>query len=135
MSRYAMQLERYTNVFGADAVLVADFDELVGDPASVIERVLAHCGHEADVGAAGAGEINPAADWPLRRAARRLLPERAARRLIESPPVRRLDHRLMRPAPRIEAGAEARERLASLVRGDAARLREMTGMPFAGWSV
>lgn len=135
MSRYAMQLDRYRAAFGDDAVLVIEFGELIADPGAAVARVLAHCGSDAPVAIPERTESNPAADWPVRRAVRRMLPERAARAVLTAGPVRRLDHRLMRPAPRIELTGGRRETLRSLLREDAARLRELTGLELAAWSI
>lgn len=133
MSRYAMQLQRYHDVFGPDAVLVVDFDELISDPLRVVGRALAHCGHRIEPIAAGSAEANPAASWPVRRALRRVLPERAVRALLRAQPLPRLDRRLMRPAPPIELSAGQRSRLQGLVADDVTRLRQLTGLALSGW--
>jgi hypothetical protein len=135
MSRYAMQLDRYRAVFGPDAVLIVDFAELIANPGAVVGRVLAHTGNEIAVRIPDRIEPNPAADWPVRRAVRRAVPERLARRLLEAPPIRRLDHRLTRPAPRLQITPAQRARLESLLSDDTERLRDLTGMPLAGWSL
>lgn len=134
MSRYAMQLERFDRVLGDSATLIVPFEGLIVDPGAVVTAVLRHCGHEAPI-ALPAGERNAAAAWPLRRALRRLLPEPVVRRLLSAPPLRRLDHRLMRPLGQVEPGAEGRERLASLLADDAARFRQRSGQKLEGWSV
>jgi hypothetical protein len=125
MSRYAMQLERYHAVFGPEAVLIVDFGELIAEPGAAVDRVLRHCGHDVPIVVPEQAEKNPAAEWPLRRAVRRVLPEPAARRVFGFTPVRRLDHRLMRPAPRFEFTPGQRARLEALLEGDSSRLREL----------
>lgn len=139
-SHYARQLDAYLGHFDREAILVLDFDDLRRDPQGVMDRVHAHIGAPAreivDSGAMNDSAQLSRVPAPILRfaqspAGRRLagMVGRGTRDRIRGA-LARGPRRAAQPLPEALL-ARMREELAP----DAARLRAMTGMPFAGWSV
>lgn len=131
-SRYATQLERWTDRFGADRVLVVDTQALNDDRAATVRRVLAFLGADTTVDPfAWEQKHNTGREHRVvRHSFRRFgAVEGMARRL----PV--LEPLLTRPVRTPELTATQRKGLENVLAPEAQRLRELTGQPFAGWSV
>lgn len=139
-SLYARQLDAYLAHFDRDAILVLDFDDLVADPQGTMDRVHAHVGAPARA-IADEGARNDSAQLsrvpapilrfvqsPAGRAVAGLV-GRATRDRVRGL-LARGRARQVPPFPE-----ELRARLRDDVAPDTARLREMTGMTFPGWSV
>ena len=127
-SRYALQLERWTERFGAGAVLVLEDRELREARAATLRRVLEFLGLDG-------GFRSPAWEREHNTAAQHRVPTALGRRLGgagERGPLRRL---LTREVRRPGLSAEQRERLVALLAPDAARLRAITGLRLDHWSV
>ncbi len=131
-SRYATQIERWTQRFGEERVLVLDNRDLLEHRTPTLQRVLAFLGVDSSFDSpAWRVEHNAARD--------RRVPTRFARRL-ESAGLRlsRGAHRrpvLSRPLPAPVLTAEQRVRLEALLRPEAERLRAMTGLALDHWTL
>jgi hypothetical protein len=142
-SSYAHQLEVYREHFPADRILVVDSADLKDDRPAALTRIFGFLGADSGFTSPGFDEElnvgstkrshNPAyagaRDSRLGDAWRRLpesvrRPISGAARRAAAPPVKR-------PKPGEKLRAAMEQRLAP----EAERLREMTGQPFAGWSV
>ena len=144
-SSYARQVEAYLRHFRQDALLILESVALHDDRRTTLDRVFAHVGadptfwdpsFEREHNARG-GENVRLGDGALRlrgtalgAAYRRALPE-AARGLIAPRLRRALGGREVRPRPPEDLLA----RLADALAPDAARLRELTGERFEGWTI
>jgi hypothetical protein len=142
-SRYATQVERYLEYFPRDRLLVLDMDELRSDRLATIQEAFRFVGvDERYRSPAFEGQLNARGDKRALSAAGaglwdrvlvpagRVVPEGARRRA--APPLRRLlSQRVSTPAldERTEAG------LRDLLRPEVERLRSLTGMEFASWSM
>jgi hypothetical protein len=131
-SRYATQLERWTDRFGADRVLVVDTRELHDNRNATVRRVLAFLGADTEVDASA---------WELKHNTGRehRVVRRSLRRLggvgVMARRLRVLEPVLTRPVRTPVLIPAQRQRLEDLFAPEAQRLRELTGQPFAGWSV
>jgi len=140
-SRYHEQIRRFVDLFGKEAILVADFDELIASPDTVLRQVAEFIGVSgawtglSEVNINSSSELARMPPWLLRLRQSRLLSD--ARRLLPQSAVDGLRRRLASGEERKPAGigegkrAQIREALAE----DAARFRDFTGMSFEGWSV
>lgn len=142
-SRYATQLEEFRRRFPAEQILVLDLADLGSDVVGTMARVFTFLGlTPPDVTADDYGRHNTLEEkyqvpgWvvrlrrgPLLRAVRRL--PAGPRRMISMAAWRRPGNLVERPTLAPETQARLREVLAP----EAQRLREMTGLSFAHWSV
>lgn len=139
-SRYAAQLDAYRALFPDDAILVLDFDELVRAPQAVMDRICAHIGVPAapfsELGAQNDSRELSRIPAPVLRFAQSPLGRRIAG-LVPRAGRDRVRRGLARGPARTppEFPRELLARIGDELRPDAARFREMTGLPFAGWSV
>lgn len=139
-SSYAAELGEFLAFFPRAQLLILDFDALSSTPETVIFETTEFLGidtmHVCDLGAFNEGEqIARMPGWVQRtwrsKAVRRLDPlisrgmRDAGRRLLARGPARK--------APEIPA--EIRSRIADALRADAQAFRDLSGMPFSGWSV
>lgn len=142
--RYALQLERYLEVFGAERVLVLDQDELLRERRSALRRVFEFLGVDgsfwsdefAQVRNRGAEHrrVSSGLYGRMRASALRgalgALPADVRTGLVR--PVRRL----IAPAVgEVALDASLRRRLEACYRPEVMRLRELTGQSFGGWSL
>lgn len=140
ISSYAHQLDVWRRHFLDDQILIVDFDRLTAAPQAEIDRILAHVGASPmQVGEAGAHNSGSQlsrvprpllrlAQGPMRPVLTKLLNQGARDRL----------RRLSAIGPRRQPPAfppSLIERMRRDLAPDAARLRKMTGMEFAHWSV
>jgi hypothetical protein len=142
--RYAQQLDQYLAVFGQERVLVVDQDDLLARRRETLSTIFAFLG-------ADPAYDSPAFEQTLNRSAehRRLSHGlygrlrasrlRSALRPLPAPlraqvldPLRRL---LARQIVRQAVDEPLRTRLEAHFEPEVARLRELTGKPFAGWSI
>jgi len=142
-SRYATQLTEVRRRFPAEQVLVLDLADLGADVVGTMVRVFAFLGLDApDATAEDYGRHNTREEkyqvpgWllrlrrgPLLRAFRKL--PAGPRRMVSMAAWRRSSNLVERPTLTPETEARLRELLAP----EARRLRELTGQPFASWSV
>jgi sulfotransferase family protein len=140
-SRYMFQLDRFLEVFPADRILVLEQGDLRRRRTETLERVFGFLGIEtsfrdpsfaAEVHATGGKRRISAPGAALDRVIRRsplgrVVPKGAISRLEGV----MLPRRIERPDIRAALPAESVE----LLREDAARLREFTGLPLDHWSV
>ncbi len=139
-SLYAEQLEVYLAHFPREAILVLDFDDLLRDPQGVMDQITTHIGvsryplqsAEAKNDSAEISRV-PA---PILRFAQSPVGRRLAG-LVSREMRDRLRGALARGPSRKPPAfpAALRQRLEDDLRQDAARLRELTGLPFGHWSV
>ncbi len=141
-SFYAHQIDRYLEHFPRERLLVLDQAELRADRSRTLCSVFSFLGVDADYSSAGFEEElfkgNEHRRYPgtltrlkpLLRAPYRSLPEglRASLR-------GRFERTFLESVPKPEVGPAERARLAELYAADASRLRELTGLPLASWSV
>lgn len=131
-SRYATQLERWTERFGADRVLVVDADDLRADRRSTMRRILGFLGVDADFVSPGWDAEHNTADT------HRVRSDLAGRLGRLEPWVARVPiarRALTREVPKPTLTAAQRHRLEDVLRPEIERLREITGQRFAGWSI
>src|SRR4051812_27966301 len=131
-SRYATQVERWIERFGRDRVLILDQRDLLRDRATTLRRVLEFL-------AVDAAFASPAWEAEHNTATQHRLPTDLARRLgragragLRVPVLRRA---LTREIPRPELTDDQRRGVCALLRPEADRLREITGMSFEHWTV
>ena len=129
-SRYATQLERWLEHFPRDRILVFDARDLREQRAETLRRVFAFLSVDPDF-------VSPAWDREHNTASSHAKPNALGRRLggvgerlARRPGLRRMVAREV-PAPALRAGQ--RDRVASLLRPEAERLRAMTGLSLAHW--
>lgn len=131
-SRYAEQAEHFLRVYPESALLVLDADRMRSDASGVMRDVFAFIGVDPAFSHPDFGRVHH--DSSDKRA-----PNAAGRLITDVPVVRNLRFALPqvfeRPLPRIDVPDDVRARIADAVADDAARLRELTGLPFASWSV
>lgn len=139
-SRYAFQLDQYTEHFSRDRILVVTSEALRDDRATTVARVLEFVGVEPTVDAdAVAQEAHQStatrARGRLGRLARRVpghevIARAAPRRLLDT------WHRATsRELPPDELAATTREHLAQQLAPDVVRLRSWLGDDFDGWGL
>lgn len=142
-SRYATQLRRYLEVFPQEQVMVLDLADLEGDQAGTLAGICRFLGVDEAHDFAGAVERLNTRDEkreypPL---VRRLRGSRLLRLAYKLPPERRekllapMRRALSRRIPRPDLTDDLRARVSEQLAPEAAELRELTGQPFAGWSV
>lgn len=131
-SRYGTQYERWAERFGQDRILVIDQHELLHRRLPTLRRVFEFLGVDADF-------TSPAWDADHNTATQHVRPtalgERAGRqrgRLERIPFLRPL---LAKPVSKPTLTARQRAGVEAILRPEADRFRELTGMPFADWSV
>lgn len=141
-SRYAEQLEPYLAAFPREQVLVVDSRDLARRTDETLARVLEFLG-VAVVPLDTSEQLNTASTkFEYSRLGQRLkasAPSRALRQHLPVPvrraitaPARRL---MRRPIEEPDLPEETIARLREVLAPDAARLRELTGLELAGWSV
>jgi hypothetical protein len=142
-SLYATQVERYREVFPAERILVVDAAELKSQRAATLERVFRFLGvHDAVDSARFSVELNvgeerrlPSRGYARLRDSRlgttwRRLPER-----VRTPLGRRVMRGFTAPAERPSIDHDMRGALVDLFRPEVERLRRLTGLSFASWSI
>jgi len=139
-SRYAFQLDQYTEHFARDRILVVTSESLRDDRAATVARVLEFVGVEP---ALDAQQLSREAHQSTATRARGRL-GRLARRvpghgaIAHATPQRLLDawHRATsRELPDDELATGTRQRLAEQLAPDVARLRSWLGDDFDGWGL
>lgn len=142
--RYAQQLEQYLLHFSSDRVLVVDQDDLLSSRAETLSSIFSFLGVDAGFRSIAFTQThNRSADHRrlssglygrLRagrlRAAMRTLPPS-----LRNPLLRPLRRGLAREIDRPTLDAALRARLQAHFAPEVARLRQLTGKSFAGWSV
>lgn len=142
-SRYALQLDRYLAHFRDDQILVLDQCELRDDRRAALRSVFSFLGVDADfwtpefMTAHNVRDekvrLNEVGLWVYRRG---WFPRLKAAVPRMRPLLRRATLGVV--ANRVETpvlGSELRERLETVLRADAERLRTLTGQGFESWSV
>jgi hypothetical protein len=141
-SRYAMQLERYLEYFPRDQILVVDSDKLLGDRLATLREVFEFL--DVDAGFVDPGftlerhessrkrrrtPLGKFADRVVSRRLRRVIPRRARSAVAGLAP---MSEPITKPHDlREKLGPE----IVEVLHGEADRLRAITGLDFAGWSV
>jgi hypothetical protein len=142
-SRYATQLELYLRHFPAEQILVLDQRDLLVDRQQVLRRVFSFLGVDESFASTGFEEqsggnddrrrykigylrfVNRAAASPLR-----MLPPNARRALRD-----RVERLMFPPLQRPEMPPELEQRLSSLYAPEVERLRALTALPLATWTL
>lgn len=129
-SRYAEQVERYLQFFTAEQMLFLLFEDLVRDPPTVLNRVLAFLGVD------GAVESLPSRNHSnITRAPRSVQLQWLARTVFKNGPafdlVKRFNVRPKGGYPRISP--ELRERLTKEFQGPNQQLEALTGLDLSAW--
>jgi hypothetical protein len=142
--RYAQQLDQYLALFDRERVLVVDQDDLLSRRQQTLTDVFAFLGVDPQYSSpAFAQTLNRGAEHrvlstgaygrlrasPLRMAVRTLPPSLRAPLLT---PIRRT---LARKVSRQALDGDLRARLEAHFAPEVARLRQLTGQSFAGWSI
>jgi len=142
-SRYATQLREFYRRFDPSQILVVDLAELAEHPAVVVARVFDFLGleqieldDEALRPRNAYGDKGALPGWY--RALRRPALVRLAHKLPQER-LRRMQyfftHRMTKPVERPQPSEETLARVRAVLAPEVAELRELTGLPFAGWSV
>ena len=142
-SRYATQLREFHRRFDPSQILVIDLAELAEHPAVVVARVFDFLGleqieldDEALRPRNAYGDKGALPGWY--RALRRPALVRLAHKLPQER-LRRMQyfftHRMTKPVERPRPSEETLARVRAVLAPEVAELRELTGLPFAGWSV
>lgn len=142
VSRYALQLERYLEYFPADEVLVVDADALAADPSSALSSVFAFLDVDSNFRSeAFACRHNPSSQLVRPNAAGRLV-RTALQRCLTSRGYAAVASRVpdalkigFRTSARAQLSDRTRVWLEDELHDDVGRFRELTGLPFAGWSL
>jgi Sulfotransferase family len=141
-SFYARQLELYLAHFPSERILVLDQASLLADREAVLRSIFGFLGVDPDFSSAefevernrgGERRRYPRAAAglkPLLRAPFKRLPMGIQERLRSS-----VEETFFAPVPKPELGEPQRARLTELFAPDAQRLRQLTGLELAGWSV
>ena len=141
-SRYHLQMVQYLRFYPQDRIFFASLDELRNAPQTLLRRLFMFLGVDSEVRIEGLdrvynqrSELQGFPAWyfqarrsPFLRAMKHQLPTSVQRTLKEQ--LRRWPRRGL---PAIDEGLRAR--LRDLLYEDAARFRQMTGIPFDGWSL
>ncbi|HSS42508.1 MAG TPA: sulfotransferase [Solirubrobacterales bacterium] len=141
-SFYAHQIELYLEHFPRERLLVLDQADLLGDRARTLASVFSFLGvdpaYSSDVFDEVLFKGNEHRRYPgtlsrlkpALRAPYRALPE-GFRESLRG----RFERTFLETVPKPEVGPAERARLAELYAPDVARLRELTGLPLASWSL
>jgi hypothetical protein len=132
-SSYFMQLERFLEHYPLSQVLVLDQDELLKRRRQTIRWVFRHLGVDDDFWHPRFKTLSLETATRRRRTplgvlGAKRLPPKAWRRVRDKKP-------FSYPFDHPELSDELREELASRLRDDVARFRDLTGQRFKGWSI
>lgn len=141
-SRYYLQMVQYLRFYPQDKIFIASFDELCSTPQTLLRRLFMFLEVNSEVTIEGLGrvynqrsELEGFPAWyfqarrsPFLRAMKDRLPTPVQRTLREQ--LRRWPQRKI---PAIDEGLRAH--LRDLLYEDAARFRQVTGIPFDSWSI
>jgi len=139
---YATQLERFLERFPRERILVLDADDLQRRRQELLQTIFAFLGVDPDFESPAFDSIHNVAPEREGRAAFRLVGgavqkavgfERYRRLLARAPRALRPLFTAPRESPELKP--RARAELEAIFRDEAARLRALTGLPLAGWSV
>lgn len=149
-SLYAMQLERYLEIFPKERILIVDHADLLGNRVACLAKVFSFLDVSIDVppslfddelGTSRTRREYPSWYLPVRY--RRAptwahwlppTPRRSVRHLIDYT-LRALEHALWPAVDSPVLGPSLRQRLRVTFADDVARLRQITGLSFGTWSV
>lgn len=142
-SRYATQLEQYLEVFQASQILVLDQSELRDRPVATLQEAFSFLGVDAGFESpVFTQRLNVGAGRRRRMRAYSAVRQRAMAVGLERVPAgirrplgRRLGRVFSRPVERPQLDTSTLPGLTALLKGEADRLRELTGKPFSDWSV
>jgi hypothetical protein len=134
-SRFAHQLGRFREVFGAERILVVDQRDLRERRRETLREIFAFAGVDP-------GHWSPVFDAEPNAASSKLQPNRLGQWIVDRTSLPRgLRRRAIvrgitaEPLRRAQLTSDLRARLEEILAPDAARLRELTGRDFAHWSV
>ena len=142
--RYALQLERYLELFSPEQMLVVDQDELLRERRSALKRIFGFLQVHPDFWSeAFEQERNRGSEHRrVSSGAYGRLRASAARRVIDALPaearaklVGTVRRAIAPPVGEVALEPSLRRRLEDRYRPEALRLRAITGQAFAGWSV
>lgn len=142
--RYAQQLEQYLAWFDRNSVLVVDRDELLANRQATLSGIFSFLGVDpAYSSPAFAQTHNRSAEhrrissgfYGRLRAGRLRAAARAMPPRLRDPVLGHVRSALARPIPRPTLEPDLRRRLERHFTPEVARLRELTGTRFAGWSI
>jgi hypothetical protein len=143
-SSYALQLSRYLEHFPAERILVVQSEQLLMERRGTLRRVFAFLGVDETFDTPEFDPlVNEMVSWgPVRtltgerlvRAADLLLGRSLSATLRARTP-RIVWQRIYRPSAHPHVSQRLRAQFEERLRPDTTRLRELTGQPFAGWSV
>jgi hypothetical protein len=143
-SRYATQLERYLEYFPLEQILVIDNAELRSQRKAVLREVFRFLGIDESFESPRFEEdFNTRSDQRGITSTGAKLRDTSAARFVRSsvptkmrrPITRPLRHLLSRNVSRPNLSSDLREELVYVLKPEVDRLRELTGKPFASWSV
>jgi hypothetical protein len=142
-SCYGTQLEQYLACFPRDRVLVIEHEDLRDDRVNTLQSIFGFLGARPDFLSPGfTTEYRGSDSWRRFPDWYRRALDVAARTGLARLPVtvrRRVravaERRVLPPLPRVEIDDGLRSRLATLLEPEAERLRELSGLPLARWTV
>ncbi|MDX6507061.1 MAG: hypothetical protein QOG06_1705 [Gaiellaceae bacterium] len=142
VSRYALQLERYLQHFGGEEVLVVDSEQLRASPGATLSGIFRFLEVDPDFRSVefershnqGSARPRPNRAGRIARAALRGVLTQGGYAAVAS----RVPDSLkggFRTTARATLSGDSRKWLEDELHDDIARLRELTGLPLAGWSL
>jgi len=144
-SRYAMQIERYLEVFSPDQLLVVTSERLRGDREVAVREILAFLGLDSTrlptnldrefYRSAERTTHSPFA-WHLRRTLKHRFPAlKRAKEFVDAPLVRRRGRAGTNTSDAFIVTEEVRDRICRMLAQDVRHLRDHLGPAFDGWGI
>ena len=144
-SRYAMQIDRYLEVFSSDQLLVVTSERLRGDREVAVREILAFLGLDSSrlptnldrefYRSAERSTHSPFA-WHVRRTLKHRFPAlKRAKEFVDAPLVRRRGRAGTNTSDTFIVTEEVRDRIGRMLAEDVRRLRDRLGPAFDGWGI
>lgn len=144
-SRYAMQIDRYLEVFSPDRLLVVTSERLRGDREVAVREILAFLGLDSSrlptnldrefYRSAERSTHSPFA-WHVRRTLKHRFPAlKRAKEFADAPLVRRRGRAGTNTSDTFIVSDEVRDRIGRMLAEDVRRLRDRLGPAFDGWGI
>ena len=144
-SRYAMQIDRYLEVFARDQLLVVTSERLLGEREAAVRDVYAFVGVDQNhvptnldrefYRSADRATHSPLA-WRIRRSLKHRFPSlKRAKELVDAPLLRWRNRSGAAAEDAFVVTDEVRERITRLLEEDVRHLRDYLGLGFDGWGI
>jgi hypothetical protein len=144
-SRYAMQIDRYLEVFASDQLLVLTSERLRGDREAAVREIYTFLGVDSNhLPVSIDREFYRSADrtthspfaWRVRRTLKHRFPIlKRAKELVDAPLLRRRGNARTSTSDAFIVTDEVRDRISRMLEEDVRRLRGYLGPAFDGWGI